>query len=90
LSGIVRDAFGIPARDYLRSRQLDYAAELLRSTSLTVAEIAVSSAFGTESTFSRCFGAAFGTTPGRYRHLMKCWSAAATPPTRTALHPDRR
>ena len=90
LSGIVRDVFGIPAREFLRRRQLGYATGLLRSTQATVAEIAVLSAFGTESTFSRCFARAFGTTPGRYRHLMKCGSTDTPPPSRAALHPERR
>src|SRR5438270_4988256 len=38
---------GMPIRDFLRSRQLAYAQQLLRTTPLSVDQIAVASAFGT-------------------------------------------
>jgi transcriptional regulator GlxA family with amidase domain len=40
---------------------------------LPIAQIALSSAFGTEWTFHRCFKAAFGVTPSVYREqVTKC------------------
>jgi hypothetical protein len=64
---------GMPLRDFLRKRQLAYAQRLLHTTQLTVAQIALASAFGTEWTFHRCFKAAFGLTPSVYREqVTKC------------------
>jgi AraC-like DNA-binding protein len=69
LSRVVPDLIGMPLRDYLRRQQLAYAQHLLRTMPLTVTidQIALASAFGTPWTFYRCFKAAFGVTPTRYR-----------------------
>lgn len=69
LSRIVPDLIGVPLRDYLRGQQLTYAQHLLRTMPLTVTvdQIALASAFGTPWTFYRCFKAAFGITPTKYR-----------------------
>ncbi len=67
LSRVVPEALGLPLRDFLRARQLAYAEQLLRTTSLSTVQVALASAFGTHPTFYRCFKAAFGMTPGRYR-----------------------
>jgi AraC-like DNA-binding protein len=73
LSRVVALMTGMPVRDFLRERQLHYAASLLRATPLSVREIALASAFGTVSTFHRCFVTAFDLTPAAYRdHVMKC------------------
>jgi len=67
LSRIVPLLVGMPLHEYLRSRQLDYAKQLLRTTPLSVDQIAVAAAFGVPSTFYRRFRAAFGITPAQYR-----------------------
>jgi len=67
LSRIVPDLIGMPLRDYLREQQLNYAKHLLRTTPLTIDQIALASAFGTPWTFYRCFKAAIGMTPREYR-----------------------
>jgi AraC-like DNA-binding protein len=67
LSRFVAAVAGLSVRDYLRRRQLVYAAYLLRATPLANREIALASAFGTPSTFYRCFVAAYGRTPAMYR-----------------------
>lgn len=67
LSRLVRELTGIPVRSFLRSRQLAYAQQLLRTTPLPIGEVAVASAFGTEWTFIRCFKSAFGRTPAEFR-----------------------
>src|SRR6266568_3092042 len=67
LSRLVPQLIGMHLRDFLRSRQLAYAKKLLRTTPLSIDEIALASAFGTPWTFYRWFRAAFGTTPARYR-----------------------
>jgi AraC-like DNA-binding protein len=63
----VAELIGIPLRDFLRERQLAYAQRLLRTTPISVEQVALASAFGTAWTFHRCFKAAFGITPAEYR-----------------------
>jgi AraC family transcriptional regulator len=71
LSRIAREVIGEPIRQFLRKKQLAYAAHLLRSTSLTVDEIALEAGFGTHATFYRAFRKAFVTTPDAYRNVKK-------------------
>ena len=61
------EALGRTLLSELRSRQLDEAARILRTTNLTIAEVAARSAFGDRTTFFRVFRAAFEMTPGEYR-----------------------
>ncbi|HEX3581729.1 MAG TPA: helix-turn-helix domain-containing protein [Thermoanaerobaculia bacterium] len=82
LSRLVAAAAATPVREFLRRRQLAYAEQLLRSTPLSVAHIAIASAFGTPATFYRCFAKAFGDTPASYREVMKCETAAKKAATR--------
>lgn len=73
LSRRVTELMGMPVRDFLRERQLAHAQELLRTRPVSVNQIALSSAFGTEWTFHRCFKTAFGITPSAYRKAVtKC------------------
>ena len=72
LSRVVPAVIGEPLGTALRKRQLAYAANLLRATTLTVAEVAATAAFGTERTFFRAFLAAYGTTPGAFRKATEC------------------
>jgi AraC-like DNA-binding protein len=67
LSRTMSETLGRTLLSELRRRQLDEASRLLRTTKLTVAEIAARSAFGDRTTFFRVFRAAFGMTPGAYR-----------------------
>jgi AraC-like DNA-binding protein len=67
ISRHVAEVIGMPVRAFLRERQLAYAARLLRTTPLSVEQVALASAFGTEWTFHRCFKATFGITPAEYR-----------------------
>jgi AraC family transcriptional regulator, carnitine catabolism transcriptional activator len=67
LSRRVVELIGMPLSDYLRSKQLAHAERLLRTTPLSVEQVAMASAFGSEWTFHRRFKAAFGVTPAAYR-----------------------
>lgn len=69
LSRLVPELIGMPLHDFLLRQQLAHAQHLLRTMPLTVTidQIALASAFGTPWTFYRCFKAAFGMTPARYR-----------------------
>jgi AraC-like DNA-binding protein len=71
LSRIVPAIAGMPVRDFLRVKQLAYAEQLLRTTPLTIEEVAVRCAFGTLWTFHRWFRNAHGMTPAAFREVMK-------------------
>jgi len=71
LSWMAMRTLGKPLRDYLREKQLLYAAWLLQTLppEITIGEIATRSGFGTTRTLYRCFQAAYGTSPGAFREL---------------------
>jgi AraC-like DNA-binding protein len=71
LSRIAPEILGMPLRDFLRRRQIEYAAQLLKTTPLSSKEIALRCGFGTVSTFLRWFRSTFDTTPAAYREVMK-------------------
>ena len=62
---------GLSLREFLRAKQLSYAAQLLRTTPLPMTEIALRAGFGTTSTFYRCFTALHDMPPARFREVMK-------------------
>jgi AraC-like DNA-binding protein len=55
-----------PKRYIVRTR-LAHAAELLRTTDASLAQIAARAGYGTEFSFSKAFRRAFGVAPGGYR-----------------------
>jgi AraC-like DNA-binding protein len=67
LSRLAPRVLGTSLHDFLRSKQLAHAQQLLRTTPSSVQTIAIRSGFGTETTFARHFRAAFGITPTEYR-----------------------
>jgi len=67
LSRTMSEALGRTLLSELRARQLEEAARLLRTTDLTIVEVATRSAFGDRTTFFRVFRGAFDMTPGEYR-----------------------
>jgi AraC-like DNA-binding protein len=73
VSWLATRILGKPLRDYLRDKQVTYAAWLLRTLpqEITVEEIALRSGFGTPKTLYRWFLEAYGTTPGAFRGLKK-------------------
>jgi len=62
---------GMSLRDFLRAKQLAYAARLLRTTPLPMKEIALKAGFGTISTFYRCFNGLHKMPPATFREVMK-------------------
>lgn len=73
LSWLATKILGKSLLDFLREKQVAYAARLLRTTSasVTVEEIAIRAGFGTAGTLYRWFVAAQGMTPGAFRGLKK-------------------
>jgi AraC-like DNA-binding protein len=67
LSRTMSETLGRTLLSELRARQLEEASRLLRTTRLTIVEVAARSAFGDRTTFFRVFRAAFEMTPGEYR-----------------------
>src|SRR5947209_5583572 len=69
---------GHSVRDFLRRRQLPYAAHLLTAApNRSVKDVAIASGFGTASTFHRSFKAAYAISPAEYRsrEVVKCGTA---------------
>lgn len=62
---------GLSLREFLRAKQLAYAAQLLRTTPLPMKEIALRAGFGTTSTFYRCFTTLHRLPPAQFREVMK-------------------
>ena len=58
---------GMPPGAYLRQLRLERAQTLLRTTALTITEVAQQSGFGDSAQLARAFKAAFGATPSAYR-----------------------
>jgi AraC-like DNA-binding protein len=56
---------------FLRAKQLTYAARLLKTTPLSIEEIAVRCGFGTRWTMHRWFVAHYGLSPAAFRELKK-------------------
>lgn len=54
---------------YLQRARLEYAAELLRRTPLSLTEVAMQSGFGDTNYFSRLFSRRYKISPSRYRRI---------------------
>lgn len=63
----MQEAAGLKPVDFIRDMRLQAAAELLATTSLTVAEISNETGFTTPRYFSHCFKEKFGVLPTEYR-----------------------
>ncbi len=74
-----RRAFGETPHQYLLTRRLERAAELLRNTDHSVAEICVTVGLRSVGSFTSSFGRAYGLSPNAYR--------AAHPPVERARIP---
>ncbi|HJQ35676.1 MAG TPA: helix-turn-helix domain-containing protein [Thermoanaerobaculia bacterium] len=71
ISWLAAQVLGESLQRFLRKKQLDHAARLLRRTPLSVDEIAARSGFGTRSTMRRWFMEAYGIGPAAYREHEK-------------------
>lgn len=66
-----REALGQSPRQYIISRRIERAKELLKSTDQTLADIGSQVGFATQSHFTAMFRRRCGTTPKRYRETVK-------------------
>ena len=67
----IKGLTGISPNEYIRNLKLNRAAQLLRTTDLTVAEIAYRCGMGSAVYFRNCFKERFGKTPTEYRLSLK-------------------
>lgn len=68
LSRLFKNRVGIGFAEYVNTRRLEYARDLLLTTSLSVKEIAVQSGYTSESYFGRIFKATYGLSPTAFRN----------------------
>lgn len=69
LSRQFHDKIGMSFQEYLISKRMTYASELLRSPELTIQEVASMSGYDNVFNFSRSFKKFFGVAPNHYRNL---------------------
>jgi AraC family transcriptional regulator len=67
VSRTFKRSFGVSLYQYVLRRRLERAKALLRDRSQSIAEIALTSGFSTQSHFSAVFKGKTGMTPGAYR-----------------------
>jgi AraC-like DNA-binding protein len=86
-----KEAFGESPHQYVLSRRVERAQELLRNTDLSVTEICFEVGFQSLGSFSSAFHRVAGMTPTAYRaaiavppHVPGCWAAQWTRPATTA------
>jgi AraC-like DNA-binding protein len=70
-------AFGEPPHRYLLTRRMERAADLLRNTDRSVADICLTVGLRSVGSFTTSFGKAYGMSPNAYR--------AAHPPARAPI-----
>ena len=83
-----KDAFGETPHQYVLTRRVERAQELLRNTSLSVSEICLEVGFQSLGSFSAAFHRVAGMTPTAYRATIAgfapaipgCWAAQWTRP----------
>ena len=62
-----KELAGMAPGEFMQSIKMDYAANLLKTTRLTIQEILYSSGFNNKSYFYREFKKIFGVTPKEFR-----------------------
>jgi AraC-like DNA-binding protein len=67
LRTVFKDAAGISLGSYVQNYRINRAMALLRTTTLSIADIAEEAGFGSPQAFSRCFKKEMGDTPRSYR-----------------------
>jgi AraC family transcriptional regulator len=67
LAKIFKKSFGVSLHRYVTRRRVERAKSLLRDRSYSIAEVALTCGFATQSHFTYVFKAMTGVTPGAYR-----------------------
>ncbi len=66
-----RAATGVPPHQYVVTRRVERAHQLLRTSDLSLADIAASAGFSDQSKFSTHFKRVLGVTPRQFRASAK-------------------
>jgi len=67
LSRLFKNQVGIGFAEYVNSKRLEYAKDLLLTTSCSIKEVAQKSGYASESYFGRIFKATYGSSPSAFR-----------------------
>ncbi|MEI6890601.1 MAG: helix-turn-helix transcriptional regulator [Pontiella sp.] len=62
-----KEVAGVPIGNYIQHYRINRAMALLRTTNLTIADVAAEAGFGSPQSFSRVFSKELGCTPRSYR-----------------------
>ncbi|WP_372775460.1 helix-turn-helix domain-containing protein [Mangrovibacterium sp.] len=74
LSRLINEEFGLSFSDFINSYRVRYAGELLaadKDETLSIAQVAEKSGFGSLSSFNRAFRKAMGVGPGSFRKSLR-------------------
>jgi AraC family transcriptional regulator len=74
-----KQSFGIPVHRYVIHSRVEFAKSLIKSSSMTLAEIALQSGFSDQAAFSRTFAALVGTSPKRWLNEYRCRRSSSQP-----------
>ncbi|MGF1688214.1 AraC family transcriptional regulator [Photobacterium japonica] len=67
---LFKEQTGVTPHQYVLKKRLEFARDLIESSSLSVAQVAQSTGFASQSSFTQAFTRLFGTPPARYRKDM--------------------
>lgn len=67
----MRRVFHLTAAQFIRKARIGHAAEMLATTGVPVAEIALACGYGDQTAFTRQFGSMVGMPPAAYREQAK-------------------
>ncbi len=63
----LKSLLGLSATEFIRNERLKSAAELLKTTNISIAEAAYSTGFNEVTYFSKCFKKTYGVSPSTFR-----------------------
>ena len=66
---LFKEATGKNFKEYVLDKRMEYAQELLKTTTMKIAEISGMAGFESAEYFSSVFKSRYGMTPTRYRKL---------------------
>jgi AraC-like DNA-binding protein len=64
-------SLGVSPHRWLLQRRLSHAQNLMRTTEMSLAVVAITCGFSDQAHFTRVFSRAVGTTPGRWRRIQR-------------------
>ncbi|GAB1386558.1 AlkA N-terminal domain-containing protein [Melaminivora sp.] len=87
LRRIFQAQLGISPLQYLQTRRLLAAKQLLTDTALPITQVALASGFASLRRFNAAFGTHYGLNPTQLRRALPCAPAASAQPVRLGYRP---